>query len=48
MAKMVADALVQNVIKIHGMLQSIVLDRDKIFASRFWQYLFKSQGTKLA
>ena len=46
--KMVADALIQNAIKIHGMPHSIVSDSDKLFASKFWQYLFKSQGTTLA
>ena len=47
-AKMVADLLIQHVIKINGVPYSIVSDRDKLFISRFWQYLFTRQGTQLA
>jgi len=47
-AKMVADLLIQHVIKIHGVPHSIVSDRDKLFTSRFWQHLFTRQGTQLA
>jgi len=47
-AFMMADVLVQNILKIHGIPHSIVLDRDKIFTSKFRQHLFKSQGTTLA
>jgi len=45
---MVADVLVQNVIKIHGIPHSIVSNRDKIFTSKFWKHLFRSQETTLA
>jgi len=38
--KMVADLLIQHVIKIYGIPHSIVSDRDKLFTSRFWQHLF--------
>lgn len=33
--------------KIHDMSHSLVLDRDPLFVSRFWQELFKLSGTKL-
>ncbi|KAL5775263.1 hypothetical protein ACOSP7_012820 [Xanthoceras sorbifolium] len=43
----VAKAFVFNVVKLHGIPQSIVSDRDKIFVSSFWSTLFKLQGTEL-
>ena len=46
-AKMAAEAFVQHVVKIHGIPQSIVSDRDKVFTSLFWQQLFQQQGTTL-
>ncbi|KAG5003627.1 hypothetical protein JHK86_027766 [Glycine max] len=33
--------------KIHGILRSLVSDRDPLFVSRFWQELFKLSGTTL-
>ena len=45
---MVANLLIQHVIKIHGVPHSIISDRDKLFTSRFWQHLFTRQGTQLA
>ena len=47
-AKKVADAFIQHVVKIHGIPQSIVSDRDKVFTSQFWQQLFRNQGMTLA
>ena len=44
-AKMVVDTFIQHVVKIHGIPQSIVSDRDRIFTSAFWQEIFKKQGT---
>ncbi|KAL5814386.1 hypothetical protein ACOSQ4_025027 [Xanthoceras sorbifolium] len=46
-AATVAKAFVFNVVKLHGIPQSIVSDRDKIFVSNFWSTLFKLQGTEL-
>ena len=40
-AKSVAKLFFQNVVKLHGMLKSIVSDRDKVFTSSFWQHLFR-------
>jgi len=44
----VVEAFVQNIFKLHGFQKIIVSDGDKVFISRFWQQLFKAQGTKLA
>lgn len=43
----VAKLFLDQVYKLHGMPSSIVLDRDKIFTSHFWQNLFKLAGTQL-
>lgn len=34
-ANMVAKVFVENIVKLHGILQSIVSDRDKVFTGRF-------------
>jgi hypothetical protein len=47
-SKTVAEAFMNNIVKLHGMPKSIVSDRDKVFTSAFWQHLFKLQGTSLA
>lgn len=36
-----------QIYKLHGMLMSIVSDRDRIFTSKLWQELFKLSGTQL-
>lgn len=46
-AETVAKLFLDNIYKLHGMLQSIVTDRDKIFTSEFWQGLFKQIRAKL-
>ena len=38
----------QYVFKLHGMLSTIVSDRDLVFTSKFWSELMKLQGTNLA
>lgn len=43
----VAEAFMTNIVKLHGIPKSIVSDRDKVFTSKFWQHLFKLQGTSL-
>ncbi|GAU25204.1 hypothetical protein TSUD_151040 [Trifolium subterraneum] len=47
-SKIVAEAFMHHIVKLHGMPKSIVSDRDKVFTSNFWQQLFKLQGTSLA
>jgi hypothetical protein len=43
----VAQIFMDQVFKIHGMVHSIVSDRDLTFTRNFWQELFKLQGTQL-
>jgi hypothetical protein len=43
----VARVFVDNIVKLHGMPQTITSDRDTIFTSNFWKLLFKTLGTKL-
>lgn len=43
----VADIFIREVVRLHGVPQSIVFDRDRVFMSKFWTALFKAQGTKL-
>ena len=43
----VAQIFVNNIYKLHGVPNSIVFDRDKIFISSFWNELFKLLGTDL-
>ncbi|PKI37099.1 hypothetical protein CRG98_042533 [Punica granatum] len=44
-ASTVAQAFLDNVFKLHGMPETIVSDRDPVFLSKFWQDLFRLQGT---
>jgi hypothetical protein len=43
----VAQIFMDRVFKLHGMLNSIVSNRDPTFTRNFWQELFKLQGTQL-
>lgn len=45
---MLAQIFLDNVFKLHGMPATIVSDRDVVFTSKFWQELFRLQGTVLA
>ena len=42
-----AKCFLNNVVKLHGMLSSIVSNRDKVFISSFWKSLFTLHGTTL-
>jgi hypothetical protein len=43
----VAQAFLADIVRLHGVPQSIVLDRDPIFTSTFWRELMRLVGTKL-
>jgi hypothetical protein len=47
-ASKVAQVFPANVLKLHGMPTTIVLDRDPVFTNSFWQELFNLQGISLA
>lgn len=40
----VAQVFLDHVYKLHGMSDSIVSDRDKVFISQFWQDLLQEVG----
>lgn len=46
-AATVAQVFMDNVVKLHGLPNSIVTDRDTIFLSHFWKELFKLYRVKL-
>ena len=46
-ASTVAQAFMDNVYRLHGLPESIISDRDKVFLSHFWQSLFKTMKVQL-
>lgn len=46
-AASVAKVFLESVVKLRGFPQSIVSDRDAVFTGKFWQELFRLQGTEL-
>ncbi|GKA83145.1 putative mitochondrial protein [Tanacetum coccineum] len=46
-ASQVAQVFLDGVYKLHGLPESIVSDRDKVFLSTFWKSLFSSLQVKL-
>jgi hypothetical protein len=46
-AASIAQLFLDNIVKLHGVPKSIVLDRDKVFTSSFWTELFKLLQTDL-
>lgn len=46
-APVIAKVFFDNIYKLHGLPESIVTDRDKIFTSHFWQELFKISKVSL-
>jgi hypothetical protein len=47
-ARKVAEIFTKEVVRLHGVPQSIVSDRDPLFVSLFWKELFRLQGTVLS
>ena len=46
-AETVAQALFADIVRFHGVPQSMVSDRDPVFTSTFWRELMRLMGTKL-
>lgn len=46
-AESVAQAFFSDIVRLHGVPQSIVSDRDPVFTSAFWRELMRLMGTKL-
>lgn len=46
-ATQVAQVFLDSIYKLHGLLNTIVSDRDRIFVGQFWKELFNLSGTKL-
>ena len=46
-ARHIAEIFVKDIVHLHGFPKSFLSDRDPIFMSKFWQELFRMQGTEL-
>jgi transposase InsO family protein len=46
-AEFVAQAFFSEIVRLHGIPQSMVSDRDHVFTSTFWQELMRLSGAKL-
>jgi hypothetical protein len=46
-ASKVAKNFVDNIFRLHGLPLSLISDRDPVFTSKFWQYVFPATGTQL-
>ncbi|KAF0900524.1 hypothetical protein E2562_032120 [Oryza meyeriana var. granulata] len=46
-AESVAQAFFADIVRLHGVPQSMVSDRDPIFTSTFWRELMRLMGTRL-
>jgi hypothetical protein len=46
-AESVAQTFFKEIVRLHGMPQSMVLDRDSVFTSTFWRELMRLSGAKL-
>lgn len=46
-ARSIADVFVKEVVRLHGIPNSVISDRDQLFMSLFWSEFFKMQGTTL-
>jgi hypothetical protein len=46
-AKDVAQQILDVMVRLHGMLASVVSDRNNIFTTNFWRELFRLSNTKL-
>jgi hypothetical protein len=42
-----AELYINNILKLHGALKSIVFDRGSQFTAKFWRSLHKAMGTDL-
>ncbi|XP_068649565.1 uncharacterized protein [Aristolochia californica] len=46
-ASRVTQTFLEHIVRLHGILESIVSDRDVVLTSTFWKELFRVSGTKL-
>jgi len=46
-ARSIAELFVKEIVRHHGIPNSIISDRDPLFFIQFWQEIFKGQGTQL-